>query len=110
MASDYLSISDAADELTQTHEQTIRPRWISDLFYLRELRGDLCPIVGGRRLIPRDYLPMIAMALRRRGWVAQSKGMSSEATLEPPENDAPREISGHSNREQVNRKDQRQGR
>ncbi len=43
------------------------PRDISNLFYVRKLRDDLCPIVGGRRLIPDHYLAMIAMALRRAG-------------------------------------------
>ncbi len=43
------------------------PRDISNLFYVRKLRDDLCPIVDGRRLIPDHYLDMIAMALRRAG-------------------------------------------
>ncbi|MHC4178633.1 MAG: hypothetical protein ACYSWU_14070 [Planctomycetota bacterium] len=72
MTPSYLSVGGAADELAQTSGQTIRPRWITDLFYQRELRDDLCPIIGGRRLIPRDYLPMIAIALRRHGWIGQS--------------------------------------
>lgn len=56
-----LTVSGAARRLKA------RPRDISDLFYRRHLRDDLCPIVGGRRLIPETYLPMIAAALRRRG-------------------------------------------
>ena len=73
MTLSYLSVGGAADALTETCGQTIRPRWITDLFYQRELRDDLCPIIGGRRLIPRDYLPMIAMALRRHGWIEQTE-------------------------------------
>ena len=73
MTSSYVSVGEGADELTQTLGQTIRPRWITDLFYQRELRDDLCPIIGGRRLIPRDYLPVIAMALRRHGWIGQTE-------------------------------------
>ena len=57
----YLSVSEAARQLGA------RPRDISDLFYRRELRDDLCPIVGGRRLIPEGYLDMIGAALRRHG-------------------------------------------
>ena len=45
----------------------VRPKDISDLFYARQLRDDLCPIVSGRRLIPLDYVEMIEMALRRAG-------------------------------------------
>lgn len=43
-----------------------RPKDISDLFYQRELRDDLCPILAGRRLIPESYIDEIAAALRRR--------------------------------------------
>lgn len=43
------------------------PKDISQLFYARKLRDDLCPIVGGRRLIPESYLDIICMALRRDG-------------------------------------------
>ena len=57
----YLSVSEAARRLGA------RPRDISDLFYRRALRDDLCPIVGGRRLIPDHYLDMILAALRRAG-------------------------------------------
>ena len=60
---DYLSVSDAARELGA------KPKHISDLLYQRELRDDLCPIVAGRRLIPRGYLPEILKALIKRGMV-----------------------------------------
>ncbi len=57
----YLSVSEAARRLKA------RPRDISDLFYRRKLRDDLCPILAGRRLIPKDYLDMIALELARTG-------------------------------------------
>lgn len=57
----HLSVSEAARRLKA------RPRDISDLFYRRRLRDDLCPILGGRRLIPSSYLEVIAMALRKYG-------------------------------------------
>jgi hypothetical protein len=44
-----------------------RPKDISDLFYQRRLDGARCPIVGGRRLIPVDYVPVIEAALRASG-------------------------------------------
>ena len=74
MAVELLSVSDVARELTDQFGQDIRPRDISRLLYDRELRDDLCPIVSGRRVIPRDYLPMIVMVLRRRGWLQKSQG------------------------------------
>ncbi|MGE5610362.1 MAG: hypothetical protein ACM359_14000 [Bacillota bacterium] len=55
----YLSVSEAARSLGA------KPQDISALFYKRELRDDLCPIVAGRRLIPEEYLDMIRMALMR---------------------------------------------
>lgn len=55
----HFSVSEAARHLGA------KPKDISDLFYRRELRDDLCPIVAGRRLIPHDYLEMIRAALRR---------------------------------------------
>ena len=44
-----------------------KPKDISDLFYRRELRDDLCPIVAGRRLIPDYYIDVIDMVLKRHG-------------------------------------------
>jgi hypothetical protein len=44
----------------------VRPRDISDLFYQRRLTDKVCPVVGGRRLIPLNYLPEIEAALRER--------------------------------------------
>lgn len=71
MAADVLSVSDAARELSQELREEVRPRDISRLFYERDLRDDLCPIVSGRRVIRRDYLSMVVMAMRRRGWIRQ---------------------------------------
>ncbi len=45
----------------------ITPRLISDLFYSRRLDDSRCPIIGGRRLIPEDYLPEIEVILRKAG-------------------------------------------
>ena len=62
----YLTVSDAARELSLEHGVVVRPRDISDLFYRRELREDVCPIVGGRRLIPPAYLGAIETCLQQR--------------------------------------------
>ncbi|MHC4445887.1 MAG: hypothetical protein ACYTF1_22860 [Planctomycetota bacterium] len=55
----------------------VRPSKITQLFYERRLDDDLCPIVGGRRLIPAEYVEIIAMELRRKGVAlgVQNKGM-----------------------------------
>jgi len=66
-----LSVGGAADILSDYLGVPVKPRWITNPFYDRELRDDLCPIVGGRRLIPRDYLPMIESALKQRGMIGQ---------------------------------------
>jgi hypothetical protein len=47
---------------------------VSDLFYKRIFRDDLCPIVGGRRLIPRSYLTEILDVLRARGVLPDRPG------------------------------------
>ena len=57
---EFFTVSDAARRLN------VRPREISDLFYQRQLDDKICPVVGGRRLIPLDYLPAIEAVLRSR--------------------------------------------
>ena len=42
-----------------------KPRNISDLFYSRQLRDDIAPIVAGRRLIPAEYVEVIRTVLQR---------------------------------------------
>lgn len=61
MPETFLSVSEVARRIGAT------PRDISDLFYRRMLRDDLCPVVGGRRLIPDSYVDTIRAALRRAG-------------------------------------------
>lgn len=45
----------------------IAPRIISDLFYSHHLDNSRCPVVGGRRIIPDEYVPEIEAVLRERG-------------------------------------------
>lgn len=61
MEQQYISVSEAARQIG------VAPRCISDLFYSRQLRDDLNPVVAGRRMIRTDYLDMIRAALRRAG-------------------------------------------
>jgi hypothetical protein len=60
---DYFTVSEASRRLGPG----VAPRDISDLFYARRLDDRRCPIVGGRRLIPADYLPQVEAALRAVG-------------------------------------------
>jgi hypothetical protein len=71
-AMDFLSVSEVACELGA------KPKTISDLLYQRELRNDLCPIVGGRRLIPRSYLATIRQVLIDRGQISEREQSSSK--------------------------------
>ena len=72
MSQFYVSVSEVARRIG------VPPRAISDLFYGRELRDDLCPIIGGRRLIPEDYVDEIVAVLhRRRRLTSNSRGGSS---------------------------------
>jgi hypothetical protein len=56
----HLSVSEVARRLGR------RPRDVSDLFYQCVLSDECCPVVGGRRLIPIEFVPVIVEALRRR--------------------------------------------
>ena len=56
-----LGVGDVARQLG------VRPSLISQLFYERRFRDDLCPVISGRRLIPASYVEIIAMELRRKG-------------------------------------------
>jgi hypothetical protein len=58
----YLTVSDVARRV-----RARRPKDISDLFYQRKLDDSRCPIVGGRRLIPENYVPTIEATLRELG-------------------------------------------
>jgi hypothetical protein len=51
---------------------SVPPRVISDLFYSRRLDDRRCPIVGGRRLIPEDYLPEVVRVLREAGYPTEA--------------------------------------
>lgn len=51
-----------------------RPQHITELFYKGKLRDDICPVANGRRLIPEEYLPVIAMELRRAGKIPPISG------------------------------------
>ena len=61
MDGNYLGVGDVAKRLG------VRPHQVTALFYERRLRDDLCPIVSGRRLIPPEFVDVIAMELRRKG-------------------------------------------
>ncbi len=62
-----LSVGEAASLLSAELGEPVQPRWITRLLYDRQLREDYCPMVGGRRLIRREYLPEVARALRLHG-------------------------------------------
>ena len=62
-----LTVSEAARELTIRHGAVVSPKTLTDLFYRRELDDIYCPIVGGRRLIPEDFMSVVEHVLRRRG-------------------------------------------
>ena len=59
MGENLLSVSEVARLLGA------KPKDISDLFYSRELRDDIAPIVAGRRLIPEGYVEVIRAVLQR---------------------------------------------
>ncbi|MGL4943692.1 MAG: hypothetical protein ACRC46_10940 [Thermoguttaceae bacterium] len=72
MSEKHLGISEAATVLNA------RPRDITNAFYNRQLRTDLCPVVSGRRIIPESYLTLIAQQLRRDGKQVNYEGIVSK--------------------------------
>lgn len=62
-----MTVSELCRFLTERHGRPVSPRAVTTLFYTRTLPDGLAPIVGGRRLIPRDAVPTIELALKRRG-------------------------------------------
>ncbi len=67
--SEFLSVGEAAEELSRQFTQPVLPHRLSNLIYFGKLRSDLCPKIGGRRFIARAYLGEIARVLRRAGMV-----------------------------------------
>jgi len=63
----HLSVSETARRISASEGRQIKPRTITMLFYDRHLREDICPIVGGHRIIPDNYVGHIVSALRRQG-------------------------------------------
>ena len=55
----------------------VRPRDISDLFYGRELSDQKCPIIGGKRIIPDDYVQVITCVLTKHGHLVAAKELMS---------------------------------
>ena len=65
IAEDFLTVTTAANQASRLIGASVAPRVISDLFYARKLDVDRCPVVGGRRLIPRDYFPALLKVLHQ---------------------------------------------
>lgn len=64
MSSEYLSASEAAREVSKKFKLDIRPRDISMSIYTGRLDERRCPLIAGRRHVPKDFLPEIAEKLR----------------------------------------------
>jgi len=76
---DHVWVAEAARRL-QASGADVKPREISDLFWSGKLDSSRCPLVGGRRMIPLDYLPTVAEVLRnRRRRVAKQQEVSDVA-------------------------------
>jgi hypothetical protein len=63
----FFTASDIPAEALRRHGIRVLPRDVSDLFYARRLDVTRCPVLAGRRLIPRDYLEDVLQALISRG-------------------------------------------
>jgi hypothetical protein len=66
----HLNVSDAARELG------CNPRDISTLLYNRAIPDAECPIINGRRLIPRELLPVIRQKLEASGKLCRQEALA----------------------------------
>jgi hypothetical protein len=71
---EFTTVGGIIRDLSDREGVWVRPRDITDLFYKRLLPDERCPILGGRRLIPRDLVPVIEAKLRERGLIRAHGG------------------------------------
>jgi hypothetical protein len=62
-----LSVGDVCRQIGELRGVEIPPQKLSDLFYRRILNAARCPVVGGVRRIPADYVPAVEAVLEARG-------------------------------------------
>lgn len=67
-----LSVGDVCRRIGERRGVEIPPQKLSDLFYRRILNATRCPVVGGVRRIPADYLPAIEAVLEARGMLPEA--------------------------------------
>lgn len=70
-------VSAIARQVSEETGVVVPPHLISTLFYKRRLDDKRCPVVGGHRLIPSDYIPAIKQALRDQGALPPTEGAST---------------------------------
>lgn len=63
---DFLSVGDAAKELAAQCGRHVNPRVLTEMIYRGDVDQQRCPLVAGRRLIPRDLLQVFAEAVALR--------------------------------------------
>jgi hypothetical protein len=71
---EFTTVGGIIRDLRERDAVSVRPQDITDLFYKRLLPDERCPILGGRRLIPRDLVPVIEAKLRERGLIKPDGG------------------------------------
>jgi hypothetical protein len=69
--SGVLTIGDVIQHIAVRRGVDIPPQRLSDLFYRRKLNATRCPVVGGVRRIPADYVPVIEQVLEQRGFLPE---------------------------------------
>jgi hypothetical protein len=67
---EFLCVSEVSREAEQQLGIPVSPKAVSDLLYQRRVDVRRCPMLGGRRLVPRDLLPEVIRILRERGVAA----------------------------------------
>ena len=64
---DLMSVTEASSELASEFVLHVTPHELSNMIYRRVVGADLAHMIGGRRMISRESLPVVAALIRQRG-------------------------------------------
>jgi hypothetical protein len=73
MSENLITVGQAASEIRRERGGRVTPRILTDLLYRRILSEDRCPLVGARRMIPRDYIAEVTAVLEARGYIPSAE-------------------------------------
>lgn len=73
---DWMNVTEASRELATEYRLHVTPHELSNMIYRRVLGPGLAHMIGGRRVLSRESLPMVADLLRQRRPVPDGEGQT----------------------------------